>query len=64
MLVAKRRGKETWRDMAIRYAKSRGLKREVLREYNRLVSKGWKQDQAAWGALYDWDLLEFKESKE
>ena len=58
MLVAKRKGKETWRDMVIRYAKPWGLKRDVLREYNRLISKGWKQNQAAWGALYDWDLLE------
>ena len=64
MLVATRKGKETWRDMVIRYAKPWGLKREVLREFDHLVSKGWKQNQAAWGALYDWDLLEFKESKE
>ena len=44
--------------MVIRYAKPWGLKRDVLREYNRLISKGWKENQAAWGALYDWDLLE------
>ena len=63
MLVAKRKGKETWRDMVIRYAKPWGLKRDVLREYNRLINKGWKQNQAAWGALYDWDLLEYEEGE-
>ena len=63
MLVAKRKGKETWRDMVIRYAKPWGLKRDVLREFDRLVSKGWRRNQAAWGALYDWDLLEYEEEK-
>tara|TARA_R110002020_G_scaffold209490_4_gene415462 strand:+ start:181 stop:372 length:192 start_codon:yes stop_codon:yes gene_type:complete len=58
MLSATRKEKETWRDMVIRYAKPWGLKHDVLREYNRLINKGWKENQAAWGALYDWDLLE------
>ena len=63
MLVAKRNKNETWRDMVIRYAKPWGLKRDVLHEYSRLIDKGWKPNQAAWGALYDWDLVEYEEEK-
>ena len=61
MLAAKRKENESWREAVIRYAKPWGLKWDVLREYNRLISKGWKPNQAAWGALYDWDLLELEE---
>ena len=62
MLSATRKENETWRDMVIRYAKPWGLKRDVLREYNRLIDKGWKPNQAAWGALYDWYLLDNPEA--
>ena len=58
MLAATRKENESWRDTVIRYGKPWGLQRDALREFDRLVSKGWKQNQAAWGALYDWDLLE------
>jgi len=44
--------------MVIRYAKTQKLQRDVLRSFDSLVNKGWKQKQAAWGALYDWRLLD------
>ena len=44
MLTAKRNKNETWRNMVIRYAKPWGLKRDVLREFDRLVSKGWERN--------------------
>ena len=64
MLAATRKENESWREAVIRHAKPWGLQRDALKSFDSLVKKGWEQDHAAWGALYDWDLLEFKEGKE
>ena len=48
--------------MVIRYAKPQKLKRNALRSFDSLVDKGWKPNQAAWGALYDWRLLDDPEA--
>ena len=61
MLAAKRKENESWRDMVIRYAKPWGLRIDALRSFDNLVKQGWEQNHAAWGALYDWDLLELEE---
>jgi len=49
--------------MVIRYAEPWGLQRDASYSYDQLVSEGWQRNHAAWGALYDWDLLDSKESK-
>ncbi len=61
MLSATRKENETWRDMVIRYAEPWGLQRDASYSYDQLVSEGWQRNHAAWGALYDWDLLEHTE---
>ena len=48
--------------MVIRYAKPQKLQRNALRSFDSLVDKGWKPNQAAWGALYDWYLLDDPEA--
>tara|TARA_R110001583_G_scaffold25238_1_gene91501 strand:+ start:747 stop:908 length:162 start_codon:yes stop_codon:yes gene_type:complete len=47
--------------MVIRYAEPWGLQRDALGSFDSLVSEGWERNHAAWGALYDWDLLEHPE---
>ena len=44
--------------MVIRYATPWGLERDASGSFDQLVSEGWRRKHAAWGALYDWDLLE------
>tara|TARA_R110002110_G_scaffold210515_3_gene422973 strand:- start:820 stop:1011 length:192 start_codon:yes stop_codon:yes gene_type:complete len=60
MLAAKRNKDESWRDAVIRYAKPYGLQYDALESFDNLVKEGWEQNRAAWGALCDWDLLEYE----
>lgn len=49
---------ETWRDVAIRIAKDEGLQDEVGAAYDRYMAlPNETEEDAAWCALYDWDLL-------
>ena len=59
----KKNENESWRDTVIRYAKPYGLQYDTLESFDNLVKEGWEQRDAAWGALCDWDLLEYEEEE-
>ena len=62
MLVVTRKHEETWRKCVIRYAKPFGLVIEALVEFDCcLYRDGEAEETAAWNALYEWDLLDFKD---
>ncbi len=55
-LVAYRRDGETWRECVKRNALPYRLDFECLESFDRLVSDGIEESQAAWESMYDWDL--------
>jgi len=60
MLVLKRWEKESWKDCAIRYAKHYGLEEEVIEEYNKAINLGCAEDEAAYCACEEWDILDYE----
>lgn len=55
---------ETWRDCVKRYAVPYGLETTALRSFDEMFqAAGPDADQGvlAWGALYEWDLLDFED---
>ena len=60
MLSATRSDDETWRAAVLRIAARYGLEKEVLTEYDQRIEEGVEESTAAWEALYEWDLLDFR----
>ena len=60
-LTLRRKKGETWLDAALRRAEDRDLIVEVQAEYDASRAKGASEAQAAWAALYTWDLLPFED---
>lgn len=61
-LTLKKLEDEGWRHCVKRVASKYGLKRECLEEYDRMMESGlFDEATAAWGALYEWDCLDFAE---
>ena len=63
-LVAARRENETWREAVIRCAAPWGLERDALGVYDRLLTEGMHEAQAAWCALYEWDIVDLTQEIE
>jgi hypothetical protein len=59
-LVMEIEGDETPLQAALRYARSYGLEIEVQEFYDKFVAEGCAEEVAAFDALYEWDLLDFK----
>ena len=57
-LRLERQENETWKDAAMRVARAHGLEGEVGEAYARYIEQGDAEEQAAWAACYDWDLLD------
>lgn len=57
-LKAERLENETWRQCVERYARKYGLESEALDYFDNEIRRGEKEADAAWTALYEWDLLE------
>lgn len=55
-LKAVRNEGETWRECVIRNAKQYGLEVECLQIFDRDVAAGSEESDAAWDAMYEWDL--------
>jgi hypothetical protein len=49
---------ETWIEAALRYAKPYGLQWEVTTVYERCLKAGAAEEDAAYAALSEWDLLD------
>lgn len=57
-LALRREENETWKDAAMRVAKKYGLEEEVGEAFDKYTAQGDSEEQAAWAACYDWDLLD------
>jgi len=57
-LKLERQENETWREAAIRVARTHGLEEEVGNTFDSYIAQGDTEAQAAWAACYDWDLCE------
>lgn len=56
-----RREGESWRECAARYGRAWGLEREVLEYFDRFVAEGDAEARACWGALLEWDCLDYRD---
>jgi len=54
---------ETWKEAMLRYARPYRMERDVLGTFTRLVKDGLSEAEAAWDALYEWDLLGFENNE-
>lgn len=50
---------ESWLEAAVRQASKWGLEAEVREDYEAFVAAGEDEAQAAWGACYEWDVLDY-----
>lgn len=60
----RRREDETWLEAALRLARPYQLEKEVREDYERFVSRGVSDEEAAWAAAYEWDIAEIIEDDE
>jgi hypothetical protein len=63
-LVMKRREGETWIQCMLRYAAPYGLESEVLSNFWKTIrvnNSKTATEEAVFGALWDWDLLDFED---
>jgi hypothetical protein len=58
-LKATKNENESWRQCVERYARAYGLEFEALAVFDAELKKGTEEPQAAFHALYEWDLLDF-----
>jgi hypothetical protein len=58
-LMVQRNEDESWRECVERVAGKYGLGAECLSIFDDEVSGGKDPGDAAWGALYEWDCLEY-----
>ncbi len=61
--ISKNEG-ESWRECAVRYGRKWGMESEVTEEFDRLRGLGDDEEQAAWGACYEWDVCDLIRNKE
>lgn len=59
-LVVRRNEGETWRECVQRVAGKYGLEGECLDIFDADVAVGTDEGTAAWGALYEWDCLDYE----
>jgi len=59
-LGLRKRDDETWLDAALRMAKPWGLEHEIRTWYGYAIENGRPEDEAAWDACYEWDVLELR----
>lgn len=59
-LVLRRTDRETWLGAAKRYAARYGLESEVEVAYEKEIAEGCDEQDAAWNACYEWDVLDFE----
>jgi hypothetical protein len=62
-LVIRRTESESWREAVIRVAKPWGLVWECLETFDAHIRNGSSDSEAAWCALYDWDLTDYEPEK-
>ena len=55
---------EPWRFAVIRYAEPYGLEEDALAAFDKYIEEDIPEPEAAWYALYDWDLLDYTEDTE
>lgn len=60
-LVLRKFENETWLEAALRRADEYELGGEVLQAYDAGRKNGESEADAAWGACYEWDVLEYRE---
>lgn len=49
---------KTWRQTVERVASRYGLQSECLYDYDEAIANGSTEENAAWSALYNWDVLD------
>lgn len=59
MLYISKASKETWLDAAKRWARPFGLEEEIQDSYHKLIKEGNSEEDAAFGACYEWDVAAF-----
>lgn len=57
-LVLKREEGQSWKDAAIAAGKPYGLQEDVAEAYDSNKKLGFSDEDAAWGAALEWDVLE------
>jgi hypothetical protein len=62
-LKCERLENESWRECVVRYAKKYGLETEALDDFDSAIKREENPKDAAWSALYEWDLLEMYEEE-
>jgi hypothetical protein len=60
MLKLPKRENETWLEALTNQAEKYGLVEEVLEDYRAYKNSGDTDQQAAWCAAYDWDILNYE----
>ena len=60
MLVLTRNENESWLECALRYAKPYGMEHEVKEYYDEFIANGSTEENAAFDACLEWDLLDYK----
>lgn len=59
-LILKKTEEETWRQCALRYASEYGLDFEVEASMDKFLSQDASEQEAAYNACYEWDLLDYE----
>ena len=54
-----RKPDQSWRDAAIEQARRFGMESDVAEDFDRYKATGDTDENAAWCACYDWDVLDF-----
>jgi hypothetical protein len=57
-LLVTRLPNETWRQAVERYGNRYHMAGEALDAFDQEIASGVEEGQAAWNALYEWDLLD------
>ena len=60
--VLHKKPEQTWLDAALDAAKPFGLEWEIEDSYKSFIKKGWSEQDAAFEAAYEWDLLDYKKN--
>lgn len=60
-LVLRREEGESWYQAAIRQATKYGMEFEVDADYQSFIHLGYSDQEAAFDACYEWDVLDFVE---
>lgn len=63
-LILIRQNGESWHDAGLRIAQKFGLDEEYERDYAKIISEGGSEEDAAFGACAEWDILDYREENE